>query len=81
MAKSGSISLKGSAFCRRLLFAAQRFAVNADDLFVGDTEDDIVSGNDLGCKVYFVLSGIRGRWLTQKLNLDVNVIQNISELK
>lgn len=59
----------------------QRFTVNADDLFVGDTEDDLISGNELGCSVYFVLSGIRGKWLAQKLNLGVNVICDISEIK
>ena len=59
----------------------QRFTVNADDLFVGDTEDDIISGNDLGCSVYFVLSGIRGKWLAQKLNLGVNVIHDIREIE
>lgn len=58
----------------------EKYEVKQDDIFVGDTEDDIISSNILGCKGYFVLSGIRSQWLVQKLGIDVNIISNINEL-
>lgn len=56
------------------------YDVKKDDILVGDTEDDLVSGFNLGCKTYFVLSGIRGEWLKQKVNFPVLMVKDITEV-
>jgi phosphoglycolate phosphatase-like HAD superfamily hydrolase len=59
--------------------------ISIDDIFVGDTEDDIFSGLTLGVKTYFVLSGIRGKWMLNKYFSNakdkIGVIQSINKLK
>lgn len=44
-----------------------RYAVSKDDILIGDTEDDIRSGENLGIKTYFVLSGIRDKWIMKTI--------------
>ena len=56
----------------------------ADDMFIGDTEDDLRSGLSLGVKTYFVLSGIRDEWILNKYfpdkKNDIVVLKSIKEL-
>lgn len=60
-----------------------RFLVGANDIFVGDTEDDIISGLELGIETIFVLSGIRSKWIVSKLKAvdKVTIINDISEIR
>jgi phosphoglycolate phosphatase-like HAD superfamily hydrolase len=59
--------------------------ISIDDIFVGDTEDDIFSGLSLGVKTFFVLSGIRGKWMLNKYFSNakdkIGVIQSINKFK
>lgn len=48
--------------------------VGNEDIFIGDTEDDIDSGIALGVKVFFVKSGIRSNWIIKVNNKYKNVI-------
>lgn len=59
-----------------------RYTVSKDDILIGDTEDDICSGENLGIKTYFVLSGIRDKWIMKTVpSLDHTVVvENISIL-
>lgn len=57
-----------------------RYTVSANDIFVGDTEDDIRAGQELGCLTYLVLSGIRGSWIQYKFDAGVNIIKDIREI-
>lgn len=41
----------------------KEYNITKNDFFIGDTEDDISTGINLGIKTIFVLSGIRGKWL------------------
>lgn len=40
-------------------YIRSRYEVHEDDIMIGDTEDDVRCGHELGIKTYFVLSGIR----------------------
>jgi phosphoglycolate phosphatase-like HAD superfamily hydrolase len=59
--------------------------IGPEDVIVGDTEDDIATGILMGVKTFFVLSGIRGRWVIQKYFSDqvgkIIVIPSINKLK
>lgn len=57
-------------------------AVGKDDIFIGDTEDDVESGCLLNIKTYFVLSGIRGKWILDKFgeNNNIHCIESIEVL-
>jgi phosphoglycolate phosphatase-like HAD superfamily hydrolase len=59
--------------------------VGSTDVIVGDTEDDVAAGIGLGMKTFFVLSGIRGRWVVQKYFSEqiekVRIIPSIKSLK
>ncbi|MBY0220370.1 HAD family hydrolase [Paenibacillus illinoisensis] len=60
--------------------------VSADDIFVGDTEDDLRAGLKLGANTYFVKSGIRREWMLKKCFPEheslsrIHVIDNIGQL-
>ena len=54
--------------------------MNPNDIMVGDTEDDIQSGIDLGCRVYMVCSGIRLPDAAGVFADKAYVIDNISSL-
>jgi phosphoglycolate phosphatase-like HAD superfamily hydrolase len=58
--------------------------IGPEDIIVGDTEDDIAAGIHIGVKTFFVLSGIRGKWVVQKYFSDqagkITVIASIKEL-
>ena len=58
------------------------YNVDANDIIVGDTEDEIVTGLELEVQIYFVLSGIRSSWIVHKLEAadKVTIISNISDL-
>ncbi len=59
----------------------RKYEVDNDDMVVGDTEDDIKTGIDLNCKMFFVLSGIRNRDLINEFNYpNISVIDDISVL-
>lgn len=62
---------------------SNHFVVGANDIFVGDTEDDISSGLELGIETVFVLSGIRSKWIVSKLKAvdKVTIINDISEIR
>ena len=59
-----------------------RFKIEKHDILVGDTEDDIIAGLELAIKTYFVLSGIRSKWIVSRLNAidKVEIINDISEI-
>lgn len=61
---------------------ARHYMADVNDVFVGDTEDDILAGLSLGVRTFFVLSGIRCRWVVQKCGAEskVSVINDIREL-
>lgn len=53
--------------------------VSANDMLVGDTEDDIMAGCNLDINTFMVLSGIRDKWVIDKFRLsNVEIIQDIS---
>lgn len=52
-----------------------------NDIVVGDTEDDIECGRDLNILTYFVLSGIRDRWILKKyLNKKILCVNSIKDI-
>lgn len=57
-------------------------SVSPNDIFVGDTEDDMKAGLKLGVKTYFVRSGIRSDWILRKYFIDkiteIKRVDNIS---
>lgn len=58
-----------------------KYTVTPECIFVGDTEDDIEAGLMLGCKPFFVLSGIRDLWVAQKYSdKRIVVIESIATL-
>jgi phosphoglycolate phosphatase-like HAD superfamily hydrolase len=64
----------------------EKFEISSEDIFVGDTEDDIRAGLKLGVKTFFVKSGIRREWILKKCFSEdesiskIHVIDNISQL-
>lgn len=60
-------------------YIRKQFKVSMRDVFVGDTEDDIVAGRKLNIRTYLVLSGIRDEGIITKCGLaNVVPIPNIS---
>ena len=57
----------------------EKYDFSANDVFIGDTEDDIEAGMSLGLKTYFVLSGIRNLWITKKYK-NFNIFENILKI-
>ena len=48
-------------------FIAKHYDVDpSKDVIVGDTEDDVRAGEELGIRAFLVLSGIRGDWIVRK---------------
>lgn len=63
-------------------YIRSRYNVHEDDIMIGDTEDDIRCGHELGIKTYFVLSGIREQLPELKeLGYLFETIESICELK
>lgn len=58
----------------------KKYNVTDSDILIGDTEDDLYSGYELGCKTYFVLSGIRGTWLKTKIGFPVTMVKDLTEV-
>lgn len=60
----------------------QKYCLNEGDILIGDTEDDIVSGIELGLKTFLVKSGIRKEWILYKYNLNykVNLIDSLADI-
>ncbi|MDF2881842.1 MAG: family hydrolase [Clostridiaceae bacterium] len=53
-----------------------------DDIFIGDTEDDIITGIELNIEMYFVKSGIRSNWIISKLGVaDYKKLQIINDIR
>lgn len=62
-------------------YLKQICAFTNNDIFVGDTEDDLFAGRNLGIKTYFVLTGIRERWILEKYHLNnILVVNSLSEI-
>lgn len=62
-------------------YIKKKYNVSLNDIIVGDTEDDIECGLCLGIRVYFVLSGIRDKWIVKKYqNEDIVIINSIQDL-
>ncbi len=53
--------------------------INAGSVIIGDTEDDIAAGKELGIKTIAVASGIRGIDFLRKLQPD-EIVKDISEV-
>lgn len=52
--------------------------VHDEDILIGDTEDDIVSGKELGITTYFVKSGIRSEWIVKKFQYPkIKIVDSI----
>ncbi len=49
----------------------QQYQIQNNDILIGDTEDDIKSGCLLKINTYFVLSGIRDKWILNKFPNDI----------
>ena len=63
-------------------YVRKHFKVSEDDIFVGDTEDDIVAGRKLDIRTYLVLSGIRDEGIIEKCDLTgVESIPDISYME
>lgn len=59
-----------------------RHEVHTDDIMIGDTEDDVRCGHELGIKTYFVLSGIREQLPELKeQGCEFETIESICDLK
>ena len=60
-----------------------KYKINSEDIIIGDTEDDIISGMELGIKTFFVLTGIRDRELLNKLGLEgrVKVLNSLADYR
>ncbi len=68
-------------FDKKSEYIQSRIDVNADDIMIGDTEDDIECGIELNIDTYFVLSGIRSKWIVEKMQVyKVNIINSIAEI-
>lgn len=56
-----------------------------NDIFIGDTEDDIMTGIELNIEIYFVKSGIRSNWIISKLGVGeykkLQIINDIREIR
>lgn len=61
-----------------------RYNPSKNDIFVGDTEDDIRAGISLGIETYFVNSGIRSSWIIERFfslkSREIKVIEDIRSL-
>lgn len=52
--------------------------IHDDDILIGDTEDDIVCGKELGILTYFVKSGIRSEWIIKKFKYPkIKIVDSI----
>ncbi len=66
-------------------FIRDNYAVDPErDVIVGDTEDDLKAGRELGLISFLVLSGIRTEWIVQKYFADyaerIRVVADIREV-
>ncbi len=59
-----------------------KYTVGDQDILIGDTEDDLIAGQTLGICTFFVLSGIRDKWILHKIGITdrVKVVGTITEI-
>lgn len=63
-------------------YIKNNYFVSSHDIIIGDTEDDIQSGINLGINTFFVLSGIRDRWIIQTFqdHHSLHIVKNLKNV-